>query len=482
MVLGYALMTGWRPSAARAALMTVAFLCAPLFNRRSRSVNVLGGTALLLWAADTQQLFLAGFQLSFGVVLVIVLWARPLARPFEKYASLDPFLPEQLADWRQRLTVWCRRELLATLSMSLVAAAGSFPIMLLEFHNVTPVSVLANLVLVPLSFVSLFTVVLSLLTARMGLTPLQVCFNNANWLLAHAMMHSAAWFAAIPGGHFALALPGPSPAPPVVVNVLALPPGEGAQMLESKGRHWLLDCGGAKHEGIGILPFLQERGVNSLDGVLLSHADSEHIGALRDLMPRFHPPQVMMSMHEPWRLDSRITIMHQLFSSHALDAARIAKLKAGDTLVMGEARVHVLYPSASDLYNKADDRAIVARIDCGRMRLLWCNDAGFITEKHLLARCAPEDLRSQVILRDQHASDFSALPEFVLAVAPKLVVTSNAPGIVEQRIPEYLGALCKAHQIALFDQSRTGMVKLDIWPDHLEAKAWLTGESFTIQP
>ena len=482
MVLGYAFMTGWRPSAARAALMTVAMLCAPLVDRRSRSVNVLGGTALLVWAADTQQLYLAGFQLSFGVVWFLAVAVRPLARPFDKHARLDPFLPPQLADWRQRFSVWWRRELLAMLAMSIVAWAASLPIMLLEFHSVTPISVLANLVLVPLSFISLFTVVLSLITARLGLVALQVLFNNANWLLAHAMMTSATWFAAIPGGNFAVAMPTPSPVPAVVMNVLAMPPGEASQLLNSRGQHWLLDCGGAKHENTGILPFLREQGVNSLDGVVLSHADSGHIGALQDLMPRFHPPLVMMSMHEPWRLDSRITLMHRLFSSHVLDSARITKLKAGDTFAMGAAQVHVLYPGAADLYNKSDDRAIVARIDCGKMRLLWCNDAGFITEKHLLARCPPQELRSHVIIRDQHASDFSALPEFVLAVGPKLVVSSNAPGIVEQRLPEHLSAICEAHDIHLFDQAQTGMVKLDIWPDHLEAKAWLTGESVSIVP
>ena len=67
-------------------------------------------------------------------------------------------------------------------------------------------------------------------------------------------------------------------------------------------------------------------------------------------------------------------------------------------------------------------------------------------------------------------------------MGPKLVVSSNAPGIVEQRLPEHLSAICEAHDIHLFDQAQTGMVKLDIWPDHLEAKAWLTGESVSIVP
>ena len=482
LVIGYAFITGWRPSASRAALMTSAMLCAPLFDRRSRPINALGGCALVLLASDTQQLFQAGFQLSFGVVWAIAAGARLAARPFERFAILDPFLPPQLATAWQRFSLWWRRELINIFAVSLVATAASLPIMTLEFHSVTPIGIFANCVLVPLSFVSLLTVVLSLLASGLGLTVAQVLFNNANWLFVRWMTACAAWFASIPGGNFNLALaPAPMPAP-VTISVLAMPPGEGAQMLESAGQRWLLDCGGATHQNFTVLPFLRHEGINKLDGVILSHADSDHVGGLESLMPRFHPPVVMTSLHEPWRLDSRITLMRKLFGGHALDTTKVDKLQAGDSIAIGRARVYVLYPAPGDLYNKADDRALVARIDCGKMRVLWCNDAGFITEKHLLARFPAKDLASQVIVRNQHASDYSALPEFLLVVKPQLVVTSNAPGIVEQRIPPHLKTFCEDHHIPLFDQAETGMVKLEIWPDHLDAKSWLNGSQVSIQP
>ena len=482
LVLGYAFITGWRAAAARASMAAAAGMAAYVFDRRPSPVNVLGGIALVLLGHDPQQVFLPGFQLSFGVVFVLCVTMRPISHLLEGMVGLDPFLPPNLADWRQQLGSWCRRTLVEGVLLSVVAWAASLPFMLTEFHEMTPVSIVANLVLVPLAYCSLLNVVMSVASARFGLVALQGCFNNASLLLAHVLMGCATFFAAIPGGHFVVPMPRSAPPPPVSISILALSPGEGAQLVESQGRCWLLDCGGAKHEAAGVLSFLSEQGINSLDGVMLSHADSEHVGAMQDLMPRLHPHQVMTSLHEPWRLDSRVTVMRRLFDSHALDAALITRLQAGDAFDMGAARVHVLYPTAADLYNKADDRALVARIDCGRMRLLWCDDAGFITEKHLLTRFTPAELHSDVIIRNQHASDFSALPEFVLAVAPRLVVTSNAPALAPQRMPEHLVKLCQSRGIALFDQSRTGMVKLEVWPDHIEARSWLTHETLSISP
>lgn len=482
LVISYAFITGWRPSAARAALMTCALMCAPAFNRRSRHVNALGGCALLLLADDTQQLFQAGFQLSFGVVWAIAAGTKLATKPFEAFTNYDPFFPPQLASAWQHLGLRCRRELVAVLAVSLVATIASLPIMVVEFHSVTPIGILANCILVPLSYFSLFTVVCSLISAACHLTVAQVLFNNANWFWVKGMTWFATWFASIPGGNFNVGLKAGPPPSPTTLSVLAMPPGEGAQMLESAGEHWLLDCGGASHANYTILPFLRYEGVNRLEGVILSHGDADHIGALESLMPRFRPPVVMTSMLEPWRLDSRATFMHKLFAGHALDSAKAGKLQAGDILKAGQATIHILHPSADDLYNKADDRALVARIECGKMRVLWCNDAGFITEKHLLARLSPNELTCQVIVRNQHASDFSALPEFLLAVKPRLVISSSSPGIVEQRLPPHLKTYCEEHGIPLLDQSETGMVKLQLWPDHAEARAWLTGKTFPIQP
>ena len=482
LVLGYAFVTGWRPSAARAALMCCAMLWAPMVNRRSRPVNALGACALALLAMDPQELFQAGFQLSFGVVWAITACTRPMTEPFRPFTELDPFLPPQLASTTQRFGIWARREMVSLMAVSFIATLASLPIMLVEFHSVTPVGVIANCVLVPLAFLSLFTLVLSLGAAGVGLSSAQMLFNNANWFIIKGMTACATWFAALPGANFSVPYGNLPKAAPLTLSVLSMPLGEGAQLLDSSGQHWLLDVGGAGHAPHVLLPFLRHEGINRLDGIILSHADSGHVGALQDLMPRYQPPLVMTSLHEPWRLDSSLTLMRRAFGGHALDSAIAVKLRAGDKVPLGKAKIHILYPGPGDSYNKADDRAIVARIDCGTMRLLWCNDAGFITEKNLLARLPHKELASHVIIRNQHASDFSALPEFLSAVAPKLIITSNTPAVVEQRIPAHLTQYGLDHGVPLLDLSETGMVRLEVWDDHLEAKAWLTGTTIPLKP
>jgi beta-lactamase superfamily II metal-dependent hydrolase len=143
--------------------------------------------------------------------------------------------------------------------------------------------------------------------------------------------------------------------------------------------------------------------------------------------------------------------------------------------------MQVLYPTDEDKHDKADDRALVARFDCEGFRVLWCNDVGFAAEKALLERWPAAELRCHVLLRNQHASDWSVLPEFLSAAQPQAVVTSNSPAIAAERLPAHLTTWCRRQGVHLFDQSVCGMVRIVIEPDELRLSAWLTDESLTLR-
>jgi ComEC/Rec2-related protein len=477
LVFGYAFITGWVPSAARAALMSGAMIIAPVLNRTSRMGNSLGLAAIVLLATDTLQLFQAGFQLSFGVLAAIAIMARPLARPFERLTELDAFLPPSLASQSQLSWVWIKRHFLSTLSTSVAAWIGSMPLLLYHFQSCTPVSIIANVVLVPLSFVALFTVSLSLLAALCQLGFISIWLNNANWVIAHLMLLSAHGFAAIPGGHFTLSTETFRAKPVARLSILSMPPGESAHLLRSGNQLWMLDCGSDPSVRRHVAPFLRTENVNHLDGIVLSHSDVGHLGGAKDIIDNYGPTPAWVGLHEPWKFDSHATYMWQLTLT---DGDKIKKLQAGDHLRIGLATLQVLYPSPSDKHDKADDRALVVRIEVGETKVLWCSDAGFATEKALLQRLSPEALRSHVLIRSQHATDWSALPEFIMAVAPRLVISSNSPGIAEERIPDHLRQTCQRLEIPLRDLNQTGMIDLDLESDRLTARSWLTKESLVI--
>ncbi|NNE90211.1 MAG: ComEC/Rec2 family competence protein, partial [Verrucomicrobiales bacterium] len=77
-VLFYAVVTGLRPSAIRAAIMISVVALGFCLRRPARILNSLGFAALIILILNTQQVFQPGFQLSFAVLLAIAWLANPI--------------------------------------------------------------------------------------------------------------------------------------------------------------------------------------------------------------------------------------------------------------------------------------------------------------------------------------------------------------------------------------------------------------------
>ncbi len=104
---------------------------------------------MLLW--QPQQLFQAGFQLSFCVVFCIFLvmpWFDDLV---QRMLRIDPFLPDELRPrWQITPAQTDSWFVCGLVSTSLAAWLGSIPLAAYYFHMFTPVSTFANVVAVPL--------------------------------------------------------------------------------------------------------------------------------------------------------------------------------------------------------------------------------------------------------------------------------------------------------------------------------------------
>lgn len=459
----YVYVTGLRPSAWRAAIMSTLLLAAPLAKRESNLLNGLGAAALLLTAWDTMQLFQPGFVLSFGVLLALAF----LYEPFKALAGVllgrwnapDPFLPPQLWNRRQAAWYWARNKFCEALGLSTASTLGMTPLMIGYFRLVTPVGIVANLFLVLLSTWMLLLGCCSLLSAAAGLKAVAVLFNNANWGLAWTSIALAKFFAGIPGGNLRVDPARLWRGAPCEVTVLALDRGGGAARVDTpEGRQWLVDCGGARHFRRTVRPHLERAPVNALDGLVLTHRDSSHTGALEELLPLFSPAKV-------WR-------------NADVKAPDADVLRAGQILELdSRTRLEVLHPPADWNAGLADDRCLVLRLEYGGRRVLFMGDAGFPTEKALLESGA--DLRADVLVKGRHASDFSGLPEFLNAVNPAVIVYSNARYPREEAVPPEWVEMARGKGIALFDQSRTGGVTIRLEQSRLTVKGFVNGLEFT---
>lgn len=467
-VFAYAFITGWRPSAARAAFMVAIFMGGALVDRESSLQNSLGAAALLLLATDTHQLFMPGFQLSFGVLWLSSIGSGPLLERLIPFTQLDPFLPQQLANWRQRMWSQFRVWLAGTLSVSTAAWIGSLPFILGHFQSVTPVAVIANCVLVPLSFFCLGVTCLSLCAAGLQLTGVQLILNNANWALAKAMIASAAWFAGLPGANFHFQPNAPQTNAPAVWRMLELPHGGAANHLRIGAAHWLFDTGDETSFRRVLRPYLHSSGVNAVQGVFLSHNDADHIGAIAQVLETFAAPRLFCSTQEPGRLDSSLSTLKRLLDQP--QPPLLHKVRVDERVTLSDQaafkiEAQVLYPTQQVANARGDDRAMVLMLHCGPWRVLWLSDAGWSAEKFLCASAT--DLHCDVLIRSQHELDLTVSEEFLLRASPQVILCGSDARDAEILLPASLIEHAKQQNIPLLDTWSDGSLELHFQPDAL---------------
>lgn len=482
-VFAYAFVTGWRPSAARAAFMVAIYMSAVLVDRESSLQNSLGAAALLLLATDSHQLFMPGFQLSFGVLWLSSLGSAPLLKMLQPFTRLDPFLPPQLASWSQRSWSRCRLWLATAFSVSFAAWIGSLPFILGHFQSVTPVAVLANCVLVPLSSLCLGSTCISLCAAALHLTGAQVILNNVSWLLAKAMIASALWFAGLPGANFHFQPGSASTRAPAVWHMLELPLGGAANHLRIGSAHWLFDTGSEASFRRVLQPYLHASGVNALAGVFLSHNDADHIGAAAQIGTAFDAPLLYCSAQEPGKHDSSRSALRHLLERPMPPPMR--KLHVDETVTLSDARdfkieARVLYPTFQVQNDRADDRAMVLMVHLGPWRVLWLSDTGWRAEKALCS--SPQDLHCDVLIRSQHEVDLSTSAEFLLRARPQVILCGSDSRTVETALPDSLIQRARQLNIPLLDTLGAGCISLQFHQNELHIQTTRSRQSLVLKP
>jgi len=464
----YAAITGLHTASVRAAVMSALLLGGIFFDRKVLALNSLAAAAFLILLFDSNQLFTSGFQLSFAVVGTIVLLADPMFVRFGRVAAPDPFLPRALLSRAQRFRIKAGRKLTRGASVSLAAWIGSLPLIYWYFYLITPVSLVANLVVVPIAYFVLALAMLSLIAAPIS-SGLSIIFNNANWLISHVVLGLVHFFALLPAGHLYLPRFTESHTP-IMITVLDEGTG-GAAHIRANGYDWLIDCGGERNYERTVKSLLHSRGVNRLQGILLTHGDAHHIGAALETIADFAPRE---TYDNP--LEVRSSAQRRFRDAPGKPEPRL--LFRGNCLLLGrDVHAEILYPPPNIKIRSADDAPLIAQLIINeQIRVLFESDAGAEAEVALLG--SGDDLKSDILIKGQHHSGDSGTREFLDGVKPKLIIATSRESPVAEQITEEWSSEIARRGIKLFRQDRTGAVEIQFRGEDWTAQSYLTGECF----
>src|SRR5438067_12504540 len=234
-----------------------------------------------------------------------------------------------------------------------------------------------------------------------------------------------------------------------------------------------IDCGGQRNYEHTLKSFLHSRGINRIEGILLTHGDAQHIDGAADTVADFAPREIY---NNP--LDVRSAVQRRL--SDALQPGKIKPraLIRGDSLLFGR-NVHaeILYPKPNIKITAADDAPLILHLVFDEeIRVLFESDAGATAEASLLE--TGDNLQSDILIKGQHYSGGSGTPRFLEAVKPKLIIaTSRESPVAEQITQEWANEIAQ-RGITLFRQDQTRAIEVQFGNEEWTARAYLTGETF----
>lgn len=495
-IWGYAALTGWPASAIRAAIMMTIVIVGWASRRPADLVNSLFAAALIILAWEPAQLFQPGFQLSFVVVLCIALLLPLIQNAFKAIVSRkDPFLPGALQPrWPAPLYA-ATGYAFDTAAMSLAAFLGSMPLAAAYFHLFTPVGILANLVVVPITALALMSSIGSLFTGA-WIPAAAVLFNHASWFFMKCIITFSLWASQCPYGSFNVSTPRPVTfilyylvlfsvltgwlfRPkikwPVVIVILALgvcwlaprmteskiahlhclPLNGGAALFADNagaGQSQLFDCGNAHAVESVIKPFLRAQGVNSLDAFALTVAHVQDGGGAEALLTNFPARRVFINA-----IRGRSSSYRQTIDAVKRNAG-CQPLQAGDD-AQGWS---VLHPGANTRLGDADDNALVFRREINGHAILLLSALARKGQDSLTAR--QPDLRAEIVIASLPAQDEPLCEPLLQSIQPRLIIIVDSEFPATRRASAKLRERLAAHHVPVLYCHDTGALKLSLWP------------------
>ena len=254
-------------------------------------------------------------------------------------------------------------------------------------------------------------------------------------------------------------------------DALALRTTRGRWVLFDAGRNWTGGDAGKRD----VVPYISARG-GRLDGFVLSHPHSDHVGgaasAIKSLAPR-------------WYVDPAFAGTSGSYKASLLAAqqrgARWHRVQPGDSVVIDEAVITWLAPDsawASSL-NDPNDASTVARIRVGEFTMLMTGDAEAPEERWLLTR-QREALDADVLKVAHHGSNTSSTDEFLDAVTPRLALVSVGTGNVYRHpSPSVLESLTRRGVVTMrTDLNGSVVLRTDGQTIEVESR----GQRFALKP
>jgi len=488
-------VTGFSASVARAVIMAIVVLVGKFLYRDTDTLTLIALSMLVLLVYNPFLVFDAGFQLSYGATLGIILF----------YKSIYQFV----------LKIKLPASIAALIAVTMSAQVGVLPLSVYNFNRVSIISIISNLLVVPLTeIITIMGFLMVILGDIFGFVG--KILASSNILLLSLILEITKISAGVPYAAVNLPTPNllqiivfysftlyflklrpterylncknevifsiitilifiiPTFIPkPFTIYFLDVGQGDSTFIRTDKGKNILIDGGGYtsmknRDKTMGetvILPFLMDMGVTKLDMVVLTHGHDDHMAGLTDVLDTIKVKNLLVPkiFNEGDELDNIIELARKKKTA-------IYEVKAGGLITMDKnTSFKAVFPDNkfNEIKPTLNNTSLVLQLIHKDCTVLFCGDMEASAEEFLLKDRV--SLKSDVIKIGHHGSSTSTSRDFINAVSPSIAIISVGKNNFGHPSPSVLGRINNLGS-KIYRTDESGAIILTPRPDNVKIK------------
>lgn len=502
-IICYTCMTGFGPPVLRATLMLLLILLGKLIDRKADSVSLLFIVAFILLFISPYMLLNIGFQLSFVVTLGLLL-----------------FCPIFLDKIKNKILYTASSFVLIPLIAQFFAA----PVQMFYFNTFTPYSVLANILVVPtlsvISFGGFLSCIFAMITPVAGFT-VKIFDFLLNPFLKYVNI-IADYFSGLP--HSSVIIPTPSILNLIFYYTILLilyfisanknkrkyvysliaavvlffcsffsfssknseiiffdvGNADASLIKTPSGKYIMIDTGKAPYKKFSpaaervVYNYFKNTGIKKLDGIIVSHNDSDHSGGtpfllenieIDNLFVRRKPRTVISENTDNINAKSSELIDNQttlkIFETAAIKNVPV-NIPKNNEIILSDSTYKI---SAHYIDSDNDNESSIVNVysDIYGNYVLFCADADV---KSLLKLSDKFPVKTNVLKISHHGAKNAVSDNFLQKISPRYALVSTGLNIYGHPDEETLSTLRK-NNVRVLRTDRDNAVKFILQKDKI---------------
>ncbi len=445
----FTLVVGAPPSVVRALIMQIILIMAPILRGEADSINSLSVALVLILLFNPYAVMDVGLQLSFLSTLGIITLGSRANNIIKSKVSIKNKLLRYVVNFS-----------ISTLCISISAIIFTTPITVWNFHTISVVAPITNLLLL---WIINFIFIVSLIVVAIAFVymPIAKIIMMLIAFISELVLDAAVFIAEIPFANISIdrmfqvivlvylyfvlfvfvkdkkkrfGIPVACVSTVLVISILVsfipcrkeeyagirfsvLDVAQGSAMLaDYNGAAVLVDCGGSRTKSAGDIAneYLTEIGEDSLDALIITHFDSDHMNGAKRLIEKTKVSELYVPVGA--KNEERANALLESAQKHGTKIYKVSE----KTFVSKDGLDFTIYPTG--WFSDSNENGLVIIFDKDDFELVITGDLSRKSEKILGEKYNLPDAEAYIV--GHHGSKSSSSIELMNEIRPEFAVIS----------------------------------------------------------